>query len=154
MSDGYKITRSNYTIKTRHANVTDGTVFERDFMTTNNFGGWDSGSIPNSEGNFKMVQRGTTSAMRQHYFGEFVKSPNGSEEWTLSNSALKGKEDVTSESKILIKTAKNSLLPYAYYGNCEELIKSTLRKIINTFQNLTQAILKKQPLLVLCNMAI
>ena len=53
----YKINRSNYTLRTRHQLVKGGSVYERDFMTTTNLGGWDSGSIPHGENNFKMVYR-------------------------------------------------------------------------------------------------
>ena len=42
MGRRYKISHSNYTVKKRHQLLSDGVVYERDFMTTTNLGGWDA----------------------------------------------------------------------------------------------------------------
>lgn len=128
---GYTITKSNYTIKKAHNNTSDGTVYERDFMATNNLGGWNSGSIPNSENGFKMVYRNGDALMRQHHFGDFLKNENGSDIWTLNSGATQS--EVGEDSKIVLKTDNSTLSSYAYYGNCVQLIQSSIRKIINNF---------------------
>jgi len=127
---GYTVTKSNYTLKKFHKSTTGGTVYERDFMTTNNLGGWDSGSIPNGENSFKMVYREETNAARQHHYGEFLRTENNSESWTLKDGASKS---LTSESEIVINSDNGTLLSYAYYGSCVQLVQAEIRKIINNF---------------------
>ena len=131
MSNGYKITRSNYTLKKRHQTLSGGVVYERDFMTTTNLGGWDSGSIPYGENNFKMYYRALSNAKKHTYHGEWLKNEcNSGIVWT-AECVPSGE---TSENKqIKIKPNYNSLLDFAYYGSCTELIKSTITKIIKTF---------------------
>lgn len=127
---GYTVTRSNYTLKKIHSNTSKGEVYERDFMTTNNLGGWDSGSIPNSENGFKMVYRDENIASREHHYGDFLTTENGATGWTLSNGASKS---LTSESHVVLNSDNTTLLSYAYYGSCRQLIESGIRKIINNF---------------------
>lgn len=132
MPNGYKITRSNYILKKRHQTLTGGVVYERDFMTTTNLGGWDSGSIPYGENNFKMYYRALSNAKKNPYRGEWLKNEcnSGSPFWTMDCVPMSG----TSESEqIKIKPNYNSLLDFAYYGSCTELIKSTITKIIKNF---------------------
>lgn len=127
---GYIVTKSNYTLKKFHKNTSKGTIYERDFMATNNLGGWDSGSIPNSENSFKMVYRDETNSSREHHYGEYLATENGSQEWTLKNGAS---SVLSSESHIVLNPDNTTLLSYAYYGSCTQLIQSSIRKIINNF---------------------
>ena len=132
--NGYTINKSNYTIKKFHQNTSKGGVYERDFMATTNLGGWDSGSFPDSEHNFKMVHRDKDNPRRMHYFGDFLPTPaGGSTVWTLGNIQKDSDSDVTSESRIVINPDYTSLLSFAYYGSCTELIKSTIKHIIDNF---------------------
>ena len=126
MSNGYKITRSNYTLKRRHQTLSGGVVFERDFMTTTNLGPWDSGSIPYGENNFKMYYRATSNAKKHPYKGEWLKNDCSGETWTSGCV----QDAVVGSAKIRIKPNYNSLLDFAYYGSCVELVKSTITKII------------------------
>ena len=129
MSNGYKITRSNYTLKRRHQTLSGGVVFERDFMTTTNLGPWDSGSIPYGENNFKMYYRATSNAKKHPYKGEWLKNDCSGETWTSGCV----QDAVVGSAKIRIKPNYNSLLDFAYYGSCVELVKSTITKIIKEF---------------------
>ena len=133
MANSYKITRSNYTIKKRHQSVSGGVVYERDFMTTTNLGGWDSGSIPYGENNFKMYYRAIGNAKKRPYKGDWLQNDcvsGGSEFWTADCVPSSGTSE---KEQIKIKPNFNSLLDFAYYGSCVELIKSTVTKIIKTF---------------------
>ncbi len=79
MASKYKINRSNYTIKQRHQLTNKGVVYERDFMTTTNLGGWDSGSIPYGESNFRIFYRPKDNARKKPRPGFWMTSPNGCE---------------------------------------------------------------------------
>ena len=62
----YIVTHSNYTIKRKHKLLSGDTIYERDYMTTTNLGGFDSGSIPYGEGNFKIVRGDAKNIKRKH----------------------------------------------------------------------------------------
>lgn len=134
MANRYRINRSNYTIRSRHQLTSGGVVYERDFMTTTNLGAWDSGSIPYGESNFRMLYRRAENVRRKSYHGTWLKpsedcNPVG-DYWTISCTTKTG---VTEETSIKLKPNYHSLLDFAYYGSCQELVKSTVRKIIENF---------------------
>ena len=116
MDSGYTITRSNYTIKKTHKKVSGATILERDFMTTTNLGGWDSGAIPNSESNFKMVRRKESNLRRKHDFGGWLENPNATGDtnyWEGNNIPT---DSIDSTENIAIpKHSVNSLKKYAYF---------------------------------------
>lgn len=133
MPNGYKITRSNYTIKKRHQLLSGGVIYERDFMTTTNLGGWDSGSIPYGENNFKFYYSEKGDAKKRPYRGDWLKNDcnkDAPEIWTANCVPSGGTSE---KEQIKIKQNFNSLLDFAYYGSCAELVKSTIVKIIKEF---------------------
>lgn len=134
MAAKYKINRSNYTLRTRHQLTSGGVVYERDFMTTTNLGPWDSGSIPYGESNFRMLYRRPENARKRPRTGYWLEHDGScqSEKTVWTYPCIK-KSGVTEEKLIKIKPNYNSLLDFAYYGSCQELVKSTIKKIIETF---------------------
>ncbi|MBP5722006.1 MAG: hypothetical protein J6X18_00280 [Bacteroidales bacterium] len=132
MANGYKINRSNYTIRRRHRLVNDGQVTERDFMTTTNLGPWDSGSIPYGESNFRMFYRNPENVRKKNIAGTWLKSPCGEDTEFWDGTCIE-KSGVTEEVLIKEKPNYKSLLDFAYFGSCVELVKSTIRKTINEF---------------------
>lgn len=129
--NGYKINKSNYTVKRLHKSTVNGKVYERDFMTTNNLGGWDSGSIPNTENGFKMVYRNPYTPPRSHNIGNsWLTQPDGNTKWTLESNDF---TEIGNESKIKLKPNYTSMLDFAYFGSCEELVKTSIKDIINRF---------------------
>jgi hypothetical protein len=135
----YIVTHSNYTIKRKHKLLSGHTIYERDYMTTTNLGGFDSGSIPYGEGNFKIVTNEGKNLKRKHKYGDWLKnencepdSGNTCEVFSLSNMPEISTE-ITSETKIEIKPNKNNFLDFVYYGSCEEMVKSSIDEIIIKF---------------------
>ena len=122
-NNGYKITHSNYVLRKKHQSVSGGTVYERDFMTTTNLGQWDSGSIPYGENNFRFVYRPTTS----------IRKRQDNLEWSAWTASDVSNYKKTSEDEPRLKPNYSSLLDFAYYGSCTELVKSTISKILSTF---------------------
>lgn len=131
MANGYRINRSNYTIRTRHQTVSGGTVYERDWMATTNLGGWDSGSIPYSENNFKMVRNRIFNGERKSRGGLWMETPSGDVYWTYGD--ITPREDGERQNDAKANITYHSLLDFAYYGSCVELVQSTVRKIVNDF---------------------
>ena len=122
-NNGYKITHSNYVLRKKHQSVSGGTVYERDFMTTTNLGQWDSGSIPYGENNFRFVYRPTTS----------IRKRQSELKWETWDASKASEYQKTSEDEPRLKPNYSSLLDFAYYGSCTELVKSTISKILSTF---------------------
>lgn len=133
MAGKYKINRSNYTIRKKHQLTSQGAIFERDFMTTTNLGSWDSGSIPYGEGNFKFRYRNPENVRRKPRAGSWLISECEGEHPEFWNGTCVSKSGVTEEKQIQFKPNYNSLLDFAYYGSCQELVKSTVRKIVEDF---------------------
>lgn len=126
----YIITRSNYTIKEKHKSLKNGnSIYERDYMTTTNLGGWDSGSIPYGEGNFKFVHNQNANNTRSFNNGKWLEI-DGDTVFTLNNLGDSAPKD---ESQIVIKPNKNTFGDFAYFGSCVELVKVSLEGIIKHY---------------------
>ena len=135
----YIVTHSNYTIKRKHKLLSGHTIYERDYMTTTNLGGFDSGSIPYGEGNFKIIANDNKNLKRKHKYGDWLKNENCSEEngelcdvFSLNNMP-EISSAITSETKIEIKPNKNNFLDFVYYGSCEEMVRASIDGIIIKF---------------------
>jgi hypothetical protein len=135
----YIVTHSNYTIKKKHKLLSGHTIYERDYMTTTNLGGFDSGAIPYGEGNFKIVINEGKNLKRKHKYGDWLKNENCNQEsgdtcdvFSLNNMP-EASSAITSETKIEIKPNKNSFLDFVYYGSCEEMIRASIDSIIVKF---------------------
>ena len=131
-------TRSNYTIKESHKKVGDSTIYERDYMTTTNLGGFDSGTIPYGEGNFKIITTSNNNQKRRHKSGEWLTkndcelTPTNAETcitWTLNDLGEETKKE-SSENKIIPKQGYKDLLDFVYFGSCVELLKVSINNII------------------------
>lgn len=135
----YIVTHSNYTIKRKHKLLSGDTIYERDYMTTTNLGGFDSGSIPYGEGNFKIVRGDAKNIKRKHKYGNWLKNencnPSGNDscEYFSLNSMPDSETAITSETKIELKPNKQTFSDFAYYGSCKEMIRSSIDDIIVKF---------------------
>ena len=133
--------RSNYTIATKHKTLKDNrNIYVRDFMVTTNNGGWDSGSIPYGKSNFKMVRRNDVKQTRKHTYGKWLMNGE-SDVWTVEDikTALKEHSNETNSSgKSILTPNYTSLLDFAYFGSCTEMIKSSITNIISILYFLFQ----------------
>lgn len=126
----YVITRSNFTLREKHKGLKNGnTIYERDYMTTTNLGGWDSGSIPYGESNFKFVHNQNDNTKKSFKNGKWLEH-DGSTVWTLGDVAGTQPKE---ESNVVIKPNKNSFRDYAYFGSCVELLRVSLENIIKFY---------------------
>ena len=134
--DKYIVSRSNYSIKRKHKLTKEGDIFERDYMTTTQNGSFPGDVFQFSERNFKMVRRLTPNGMRKHNFGEWLKqdvcvdNTNSGEFWTLN--CISHENDTTTK-KIEIKPNYGTILDFAYYGSCSELLKTSVIDILKKY---------------------
>lgn len=122
--------KSIYTIRKKHAETNNGTVYENDYVTIlPNDGIYDDEMALFSESNFKYRIRTNTNEKKRHVRSEFVDGTSG-DTWT--KEGLSG-YTVSDESRISLKPNYTSLKDFAYYGSAVELIKGTVNDIIMRF---------------------
>lgn len=117
-------TKSNYVIRDKHQVVTDGTVFERDFMTISG----SDGVSPDEEqyyrsSNFKFVVRSGINRQRKHTNGSWI---------TPTNESLCGKT-ISDDSRIILNPDYESMKDFAYYGSAVDMVKSTVINAVINF---------------------
>lgn len=133
MADTYK-TKADYTIlRKRHQNASNGDIFENDYMTISPMDTIfsEDQDIISSDSNFKFSYRINNNLQKKHAKSGWVKTADGSEEWTINDAILGG--TISDESKIRIKPNYNSLKDFAYYGSAVELVRGSLNDIIQNF---------------------
>lgn len=127
--DKYIVTRSNYTVKTKHQQVgTDSSIYERDYMAIGGVGAFENTSLPYNESNFKMVSANNQGRSRLHKYGDWIEVDG---ETVLSLDLLPS--GTSTESKIYLKPNYGSLLDFVYYGSCVEALNIAVKNIINDF---------------------
>lgn len=133
MADTYK-TKADYTIlRKRHQNASNGDIFENDYMTISPMDTIfsEDQDIISSDSNFKFSYRINNNLQKKHAKSGWIKTPEGSEEWTIDDAISGG--SISDESKIRIKPNYNSLKDFAYYGSAVELVRGSLNDIIQNF---------------------
>ena len=135
----YIITRSNYTLKKKHKQFgNDSTIYERDFMVTNNGQTWSGDGSSYGTSSFKMVNNPKNGGSYKYNTGGWLPQTKCTDEthdygnkWTLNCIPDKDKEN--SENNIHINPNLTSLLSFAYYGSTKDLIKNSINNIIENF---------------------
>lgn len=128
----YIINRSNYTVKTKRQNIRNGSVYERDFMTTTSPGSWEGDVFTYNESNFKMQGRRVSNSSRKHLYGDWLQGGCGDSETTSSNVwtlSCMGASTGSTESKIILKPNYGNISDFAYFGSLEDLIRSTVNYV-------------------------
>ena len=103
----YIITRSNYTLKKKHKQFgNDSTIYERDFMVTNNGQTWSGDGSAYGTSSFKMVNNPKNGGSYKYNTGGWLPQTKCTDEthdygdkWTLNCIPDKDKEN--SENKIV-----------------------------------------------------
>lgn len=133
----YISSHSNFVLKKKHQTSSAGTIFERDYMTISSLNGFAPGQIPiYGESNFKMTIRNGVNGQLKHRYGNWDKRDGECADyenrtiWTLD---CLNNEDISDDSKIVLKPNYTSLLDFAYYGSAVELIRASISDIISKF---------------------
>ena len=128
----YKV-KSDYTfLRKKHQTTDKGDIFENDIMTITPldslFG--DGQEILYSDSNFKFSTRTDIDLKRKYNRNTWLKTPDGSEVWTLEDL---NEAPISDESKIRIKPNYNSIRDFAYYGSATEMVHATVNHVIKWF---------------------
>ena len=126
----YIITHSNYTVKETHKRLDRKTIYENDYTILTDNGSYDRNNPIYGSPTFRMVSSNHISETKKYKYGNWIKN-NGCDSWTIDG--MSNQTGVTEESAIVKKPNSNSLLDFAYYGSCTELIRTTMSNIIENF---------------------
>lgn len=120
----YSKTHSNYVKQKKHQDVTDGYIFERDFVTFGNLHRLEPGKKPFfGDSNFIFTDNSTPVYEKKRGYGK----------WVARFVYDDVKDAVGDVNEVRVNTNSNDLRSYAYYGSMVDLIRVTIEDIIMNF---------------------
>ena len=124
---------SVFTKKKTHQSVNDGTIYERDWLTT---GGVDK-FLPKQkpyyhDGNFIITANDDAVKSKDYETDDFEKI-NGNDEWTLEEIEKNEKNEESDIANDLLHNNIYDLRKFAYFGSCVELFRGTINGLLERF---------------------
>lgn len=131
---GYIKTHSNYVLRKKHQNVSDGTIWERDITTIGGTNQFAKGQVPiYKSGNFIITVRTDGKASNQYNSGKWEDNANGSV-WTLNDlEGLTSEFSEQNDTKIVLKHDYYDFRDFAYYGSLTEMFRASIADAIIRF---------------------
>ena len=130
----YVKSHSNYVLKTKHQEINDGIIYERDITTIGGRDRFAKGQIPiYKSGNFVITINNDNTAYKKTPSQEWKGNDEG-DVWTLDILKNYEKDEKSSDDrKIVLKKDYYDLRDFAYFGSCSELIRTSVNNIIDKF---------------------
>jgi hypothetical protein len=130
----YVKSHSNYLLKAKHQEISDGIIYERDITTIGGRDHFAKGQIPiYKSGNFVITVNNDNTAYKKIPSGEWKGNDEG-DVWTLDILKNYEKDEKSSyDKKIVIKKDYYDLRDFAYFGSCSELIRTSVNNVIDKF---------------------
>lgn len=125
---------SNFVLKSKHQEVNDGTIWERDITTIGGISSFPSGQVPvYNSGNFIITVRNDRGAQNKYNKSKWISNDSG-DTWTIENvDALVSSDETQDDTKIVLKQDYYDLRDFAYYGSLSELFRSSVGDILTRF---------------------
>ena len=125
---------SNYVLKSRHQDVNDGTIYERDITTIGGVNQFAKGMTPiYRSNNFIITVRNDNSSTNVFNNTNWERNDTGTV-WTLENvSGLTSDSEDANDMKIVLKQDYYDFCDFAYYGSLSELFRASITDIIDRF---------------------
>ena len=125
---------SNYVLKSRHQEVNDGTIWERDITTIGGISSFPSGQVPvYNSGNFIITVRNDRGVQNKYNKSKWESHESG-DTWTINDvNALVSSDETQDDTKIVLKQDYYDLRDFAYYGSLSELFRSSVGDILARF---------------------
>lgn len=126
---------SNYVLKSKHQNVNDGTIYERDITTIGGVNQFSKGMTPiYRSNNFIISVRNDTGSTNVYNNSKWEKSTSASTIWTLENvRGMTSNNDDSNDVKIVLKQDYYDFCDFAYYGSLSELFRASVTDILDRF---------------------
>lgn len=133
---GYTKSHSSYTIKKKHQEVEDGTIFERDISTV---GGiverFNGESITYNSGNFVLTNSKSFTPSVSLPSDRWKTNDEEGSEWnlTIAEEMLEVDTDKTLPKNKFVKHDCYDISSFAYYGSSSELVRTSIEEIIREY---------------------
>lgn len=126
---------SNYVLKKKHQNISDGTVYERDITTIGGLNQFSSSVTPiYKSGNFIITVRNDGRSSNEYNTTKFETNDSGSTTWTMETiSSMTSDYEDDNETKIVLKQDYYDFCDFAYYGSLSELFRASITDILDRF---------------------
>lgn len=125
---------SNYVLKSKHQNVSDGTIWERDITTIGGVNQFSPGQIPiYNSNNFIISIRNEGKVSNQFNKPKWYENTEGNI-WTLENvNAMTSPFEDENDIKIVLKQDYYDFNDFAYYGSLSELFRTSITDVLSRF---------------------
>ena len=126
---------SNYVLKSRHQDVSDGTIYERDITTIGGVNQFAKGMTPiYRSNNFIITVRNDKGSTNTYGNSKWEKNSDSGSTWTLENlSGLTSSDESSDSTKIVLKQDYYDFCDFAYYGSLSELFRASITDILSRF---------------------
>ena len=130
----YIKSHSNFVLKSRHQDVKDGTVFERDITTIGGVNQFSRGQTPiYRSNNFIITVRNDGRPSNEYNTTKWKENEEG-EVWTLQTiSGMVSDYEDDNDTKIVLKQDYYDFRDFAYYGSLTELFRASVTDIMKRF---------------------
>ena len=125
---------SNYVLKKKHQDISDGTIYERDITTIGGLNQFAKGQAPiYRSSNFIITVNAAPTPTKDGGGTKWVGNDDG-DVWNLSNLSGMVVDDKTQDdTAVVLKQDYYDFTDFAYFGSLVELFRVSLLRIIRTF---------------------
>lgn len=125
---------SNYVLKKKHQDISDGTIYERDITTIGGLNQFAKGQVPiYRSSNFIITVNAAPTPTKDGGGTKWVGNDDG-DVWNLSNLSGMVIDDKTQDdTAVVLKQDYYDFTDFAYFGSLVELFRVSLSRIIRTF---------------------
>lgn len=130
----YIKSHSNYVLKSRHQDVKDGTIFERDITTIGGVSDFPNGQTPIYRSNNFIITVRNDGRYANQYNTSKWKANDSGDTWTLQTlSGMVSDFEDENDTKIVLKQDYYDFRDFAYYGSLTELFRASVTDILDNF---------------------
>ena len=131
----YIKSHSNYVLKSKHQDINDGTIYERDITTIGGIGDLPNGQTPiYRSNNFIVSVRSGGKSSNQYNSENWKENETSGIVWNLESvSGLTADTVEDNDTKIVLKQDYYDLNDFAYYGSLTELFRTSVTDIVARF---------------------
>lgn len=131
----YIKSHSNYVLKSKHQDIKDGTIWERDITTIGALNQFSPGQMPIYQtSNFIISVRGDSKVTNQYNSTSWDENEHSGTVWTLDAiEGLISEDERQDDTKIVLKQDYYDLRDFAYYGSLTELFRASVTDIVKRF---------------------
>ena len=125
---------SNYILKKKHQNISDGTIWERDITTIGGVNQFAPGQTPiYKSSNFIITVRNDGKIANQYNQTKWKENESGNT-WTLENiSGMTSEFEDQNDVKIVLKQDYYDFCDFAYYGSLSEMFRASINDVLQRF---------------------